>query len=56
MHVQYVCFMWIAANPCVLRTFDDGYVCVCNTTYCDTLNDDRSNGEVLIVSSSEVSM
>lgn len=28
-------------KPCVLRKYPAGYVCVCNATYCDTLEEDR---------------
>lgn len=41
-------------RPCALRKYSNGYVCVCNTTYCDNLNVKRPmvSGEYLLVSSS----
>lgn len=44
------------AKPCVLRKYPDGYVCVCNSTYCDTLEDvpNDLNGRFIVVSSSRV--
>lgn len=38
----------------MLREFPDGYVCVCNATYCDTFDGDRSYSGLLIISSSKV--
>lgn len=42
-------------RACALRQYPNGYVCVCNATYCDTLNTNRPavKGEYLLVSSSE---
>lgn len=40
--------------PCELRKYSDGYVCVCNETYCDTLNVEKPKnfGDYIVVSSS----
>lgn len=38
--------------PCVPRIYKTGTVCVCNTTYCDTLEFDRPRDHVLIISTS----
>lgn len=48
-------FPAVSANECVPRKFTTGIVCVCNSTYCDSLIfDPPSNiGEILIVSSSK---
>ncbi|XP_063705245.1 lysosomal acid glucosylceramidase [Culicoides brevitarsis] len=45
----------VAASPCHLRPFKAGLVCVCNSTYCDTLefNAPRKNGSFVLVSTSE---
>lgn len=44
-----------AHQSCALRKYPNGYVCVCNATYCDQLNIPRPTveGEYLLVSSSE---
>ncbi|CAO1436681.1 unnamed protein product [Diamesa hyperborea] len=44
----------INGTPCVLKAFRSGLVCVCNSTYCDTLEFElpKNDGEVLVVSSS----
>uniref|UniRef100_A0A336LVU1 Glucosylceramidase n=3 Tax=Culicoides sonorensis TaxID=179676 RepID=A0A336LVU1_CULSO len=44
-----------AGSPCILRPYPDGLVCVCNSTYCDTLEFSlpTQNGSILIVSTSE---
>lgn len=43
------------ATPCVLRPYRTGLVCVCNTTYCDTLEFEtpKENGSFVVVSTSE---
>lgn len=42
-------------QTCALRKYANGYVCVCNATYCDKLNIQRpaAKGEYLLISSSE---
>lgn len=42
-------------RSCALRKYPDGYVCVCNATYCDKLTIQRPSvvGEYILVSSSE---
>lgn len=41
--------------PCILRPYETGMVCVCNASYCDTLEFElpKHNGSIVIVSSSE---
>ena len=53
--MRFLKFPAVSANDCVHRQFKTGIVCVCNSTYCDTLDFElpKNNGEVLIVSSSE---
>lgn len=48
-------FSAIASNPCEIRAFKTGLVCVCNETYCDTLEFElpENDGEVLILSTSK---
>uniref|UniRef100_A0A182IUS7 Glucosylceramidase n=1 Tax=Anopheles atroparvus TaxID=41427 RepID=A0A182IUS7_ANOAO len=43
-----------AGNPCALRQYSSGSVCVCNVTYCDTLEfeDPTEPGSFVLVSSS----
>lgn len=45
----------IPYRPCQLQKFDKGYVCVCNETYCDTLDFTRptTQGEYVLISSSK---
>lgn len=47
-------------KPCSLKRFVTGLVCVCNATYCDTLDDDTlhptSIDQILAITSSEVSI
>ncbi|XP_070498243.1 lysosomal acid glucosylceramidase-like [Chironomus tepperi] len=44
-----------SSKPCVLKSFNTGLVCVCNSTYCDTLNFKLpvKIGDALIISSSK---
>lgn len=44
-----------SANHCAPRVYETGIVCVCNATYCDTLEfvPPKNNGEALIVSTSQ---
>ncbi|XP_065074238.1 lysosomal acid glucosylceramidase [Ochlerotatus camptorhynchus] len=44
----------VASLPCALRQYPTGSVCVCNVTYCDTLQfeDPSESGEFMLVSSS----
>lgn len=44
----------VASLPCALRQYPTGSVCVCNVTYCDTLEfeDPSKPGEFVLVSSS----
>ena len=45
---------FLTAQPCDLRKFPDGYVCVCNATFCDTLEDVApEQGSAVLVSSSQ---
>lgn len=41
-------------RPCALRKYPNGYVCVCNTTYCDELIIERptTKGEYILITSS----
>lgn len=50
-------FVLPLAMPCAPQEFTDGIVCVCNDTYCDTLEDVEPTGEndFVAVSSSKVS-
>lgn len=46
-----------ASKPCNVRVVANGQVCVCNATYCDTLEDRLipiSPDEVIVVSTSPV--
>lgn len=43
--------------PCVHRKYKHGYVCVCNSTYCDSYEKiipDNRKGMYVVVSSSKV--
>lgn len=44
-----------ASNPCILKSFNTGLVCVCNSSYCDTLEIKlpAKPSEVLIISTSK---
>lgn len=49
----------IGHKPCVLRKYPTGFVCVCNATYCDTLDDEmvtlRHPRQMILLTSSAVS-
>lgn len=48
-----------AAIPCNLREAEYGYVCVCNSTYCDTLpqlNDELTSGYYQLITSNEAGL
>lgn len=42
-------------KPCELREYIDGYVCVCNETYCDSMNVEKPQnfGDYVVISSSK---
>ncbi|XP_055305815.1 lysosomal acid glucosylceramidase-like [Sitodiplosis mosellana] len=42
-------------KPCQLRKYPDGYVCVCNETYCDTMDVEKPErfGDFILVSSTK---
>lgn len=60
-----VCLLFVIINvyltssfvhkPCVLREYKDGFVCVCNTTYCDSVENIKldKNGPALLISSTK---
>lgn len=55
-----VCIFLLASvkseyKPCKLREYSDGYVCVCDETYCDTTDVKRPTkfGDYVIVTSSQ---
>lgn len=43
-------------QPCNLRQYSHGFVCVCNETYCDSMDVERPSkiGETLLVSSNKI--
>lgn len=47
----------LTATPCSLRKFPNGFVCVCNETYCDELDHlAAEDSNIVIVSSSKVTL
>lgn len=48
-----------ASKPCALRSYPEGHVCVCNTTYCDTIDEDdvtvQREDQIIVITSSAVS-
>ena len=52
----FICNTKFKALPCILKKFPDGFVCVCNETYCDTLEDDKPENaySFLLITSSRV--
>lgn len=46
-------------KPCAFKKYIAGYVCVCNATYCDTLDDQLLHpsdpDEIYVITTSEVS-
>lgn len=55
LHILY--FPSGASRPCALRSFPDGQVCVCNATYCDTLDEPlipSSQDQVIVVTTGPV--
>lgn len=48
------------SKPCSLRKYPAGYVCVCNATYCDTIEDEAVTlshaDQIILMTSSAVSV
>lgn len=46
---------WADHQPCNLRKYSNGFVCVCNETYCDSMNVEKPTnvGDYLLVTSSK---
>lgn len=46
-------------KPCALRRYSSGFVCVCNSTYCDNLVEEsvtlEGKDQMILITSSEVS-
>lgn len=54
-----VCVLTGASRPCIARSFPDGQVCVCNATYCDTLDEPlipSLEDQIIVLTSGAVSV
>lgn len=49
----------IGQKPCVRKKYPEGFVCVCNATYCDNLVEDmvtlKESNQIILLTSSAVS-
>ncbi|CAD6992978.1 unnamed protein product [Ceratitis capitata] len=56
--VGFIAISSQASAPCALREYKNGFVCVCNATYCDYLDDPspENEEEFVIVSSSKAGL